>query len=387
MLKYVRKALVLPTKSSYYKMPSRCLASNTEFSDNDEYGDLSTIGSQACLPVFELESGIKLENVTVNYCTFGNLNHSRNNAVVICHALTGNAALDSWWGALLGPGKAFDTDKYYIFCANILGSCYGTTGPTSINPSTGKPYGVTFPQVTVRDSVKLHHKVLTEVLGVHQVVSVIGGSLGGMQALEWGFFGQHFIRSLVPVACGSHHTAWQIGISELQRQAIYMDPDYQNGNYNASSPPLKGLALARQVAMVSYRTHAAYKEKYGRETNEGDQCGKFKVQSYLAYQGKKFLSRFDVNSYVRLTQLMDSHDVGRGRKGGIQGALASLTQPTLVLGIDSDVLYPVAEQMELANSLSNGKLKVISSPHGHDGFLLEQEAIGIAITKFLNEID
>lgn len=363
-------------------MTRRMFSAKIDYGNDDEYGNMDSSSLQFEVPRFSLENGTELQNIAVNYATFGKLNAQRDNALVVCHALTGNSSLDTWWGGLLGPECAFDTSKYFVVCANILGSCYGTTGPASINPSTGKVYGSQFPDVTVRDTVRLHMKLLQERLNVEQVVSAIGGSLGGMQALEWGMLGGDYVRSVVPIACGSHHTAWQIGISELQRQAIYMDPNYLGGNYSIENPPQQGLALARQIAMITYRTHEMYKRKYGRIREDSNL---FRVQSYLDYQGQKFLSRFDVNSYVTLTKLMDSHDLGRDR-GGLEAAMKMLEQPVLVLGIDSDVLYPISEQKELNDGLPNSKFSLINSLHGHDGFLLEQTQIGNAIQSFLNTI-
>lgn len=214
-----------------------------------------------------------------------------------------------------------------------------------------------------------------------------------MTALEWAFQGSEFVRSFVTIACGSHQSGWQIGMGELQRQAIYMDPLFKNGDYDPEHPPTQGLSLARQMAMMSYRTHAAYQEKFGRElvhesgavaSDAASKYDRFVVQSYLEYQGKKFLSRFDVNSYLTLLHMMDTHDVGRNR-GGIQHALSTLTQPALVVGVETDVLYPICEQRDIANALPNASFESISSPHGHDGFLLEQELISDLANKFLEE--
>ncbi|OQS05759.1 homoserine O-acetyltransferase [Thraustotheca clavata] len=330
----------------------------------DEYGVMEASKQVFNLPHYTLESGITLENVDVNYKTFGELNAAKDNVMVVCHALTGNAALDSWWSGLLGDGKPFDTSKYLVVCANILGSCYGTTGPTSINPKTNKRYGADFPLTTVRDTI----------------AAVVGGSLGGMQTLEWGFLGQGIVQRLAVIACGARHTAWQIGISEVQRQAIYRDPRYANGHYDPANPPRDGLAIARQMAMLTYRTHAVYDERYGRNTQDD---GRFSVQSYLDYQGDKFLTRFDANSYVAVTKSMDTHDVGRNR-GGIETALRQLGSiPVSVVGIDSDLLYPPSEQQQLHELIPNSKFLLINSPHGHDGFLLEQDAVGHAVNTLL----
>ena len=362
-----------------------------EKSMQDEYGDMDDSGETFTTRKFRLESGKVLDEVNVRYKTWGELNDSADNAIVVCHALTGNASLDSWWGDLLGPSLPFDTNKYFVVCANVLGSCYGTTGPTSINPSTGVEYANEFPHVTVRDSVKAHQQLLKDGLGVKSVKSVIGGSMGGMQVLEWMFYGSDFVRTAVPLACGAHHHAWQIAISESQRQAIYADSKFFSGKYAKDDPPHGGLSVARQIAMISYRTHTAYENKFGRTRAEGEESSEnldamFSVESYLHHQGKKFLTRFDPNSYITCTQLMDSHDVGRNR-GGAELALSTLKQPSMIIGIDSDALYPITEQEHLAKCIKNSELHILRSDEGHDGFLLEQVQIAALIEEFLNKND
>lgn len=223
--------------------------------------------------------------------------------------------------------------------------------------------------------------MLTESL---QVKTVIGCSIGGMHTLEWALLGNNFVRSIIPMSCGAQQSAWQIGLNHLQRNAIYSDPNYRNGNYYAHEPPRQGLSLARQIAMVSYRTHKIYNTKFGR--NLASSRTMFDVESYLTYQGIKFLKRFDANSYDVLTKMTDSHDVGKGR-GGVQQALSQVWQPTLIIGIDSDVLYPISEQRELEQFIPNAKLKVVSSPYGHDGILLEQEQISESIGEFLEKLE
>lgn len=364
------------------------------FHVEDEYKDTAHAGARSDvyqLPTpLVLESGEQLDNVHVAYTTYGTLNAARDNVIVLCHALTGDSLVHQYWDAMVTPAW---TDKYFIVCSNILGSCYGTTGPASTDPATGKPYGPSFPAVTMRDAVALQTRLLREALDIQQVQAVIGGSLGGMQTLEWAFEGPAFVKSFVTIACGSHQSGWQIGHGELQRQAIYMDPRFQHGHYDPNDPPHAGLALARQMAMMSYRSHGAYHDKFGRELAD-DAAGsaapssskhpRFRVQSYLAYQGKKFLSRFDVNAYITLLHMMDTHDVGRGR-GGVDRALASLSQPALVVGVETDVLYPIEEQRAIARALPNASFASIDSAHGHDGFLLEQDRISDLIAQFLAE--
>jgi homoserine O-acetyltransferase len=335
---------------------------------------------------FTLESGTTLRDVPVAYQSWGQLNNRGDNAIVVCHALTGSADAADWWGDLIGPGCALDTDRFFVVCVNVLGSPYGTASPVTTNPATGDPYGADFPEATTRDTVALHRQLLNR-LGVQQAAAAIGGSMGGMHVLEWAFEqtddGTPFVRALVPIAVGGRHSAWCIGWSEAQRQAIYADPNWNDGHYNADHPPSGGLASARMMAMISYRSRPSFEERFGRNRmTNGSPDGPFTVESYLRYQGEKLVGRFDANCYVRLTQQMDSHDVARGR-GPYREVLSSITQPAFVIGIDSDVLYPLEEQRELANALPNGRLSVLSSPHGHDAFLIEQEALNNLLHPWL----
>jgi len=367
----------------------------------DEYGEMTSDGHTYVYPgVFTLESGEELMEAALRYQTYGELNEFRDNVLVVCHALTGNASLHSWWGDLLGPDKAFDTSKYFVICANILGSCYGSTSPMSLDPSTNKPYGMSFPDISIRDTVRIQLHMLKHHLQIRSIKSVIGGSFGGMQAIEFAIQSSSmesspaipFVRSIIAIACGAQHTAWQIAISEVQRQAIYADAKWNNGKLNLDDPPLKGLSVARQIGMISYRTPAGYDIKFGRKVQRSS-CPsqppphtsreKFQVQSYLEYQGQKFLARFDAVTYVKLTEQMDTHDIGSNR-GGSKSALKDVFIPALVLGIDSDILYPLFEQEELVSLFPNATLGVIHSDAGHDGFLLEQEQVGGYITEFLN---
>uniref|UniRef100_M4BTL9 AB hydrolase-1 domain-containing protein n=1 Tax=Hyaloperonospora arabidopsidis (strain Emoy2) TaxID=559515 RepID=M4BTL9_HYAAE len=362
---------------------------------DDEYN--SHPHSSATSDTFQLPGSFTLEGSDylvapeIAYTTYGKLNEARDNVIVLCHALTGHSLVHQYWDAMVTSEW---TSKYFLVCCNILGSCHGSTGPTSMNPLTNRPYGPTFPSVTIRDAVALQRLLLEEKLQVRQVQAVIGGSLGGMQTLEWMFQGQDLVKTFVAIACGAQHSAWQIAMSDLQRRAIYLDPKFCKGYYLPQARPDRGLALARQIAMVSYRSYAAYTEKFGRVKVEASQSeeeerglekyGRFEVQSYLHYQGEKFLSRFDVNSYLTLLDMMDTHDVGR-KRGGVEKALGSVSQPALVIGIDSDVLYPLCEQKELARALPNAQFTTLSSLHGHDGFLLGQKAISEHIKRFLAE--
>ena len=414
----------LNIQNNYYQPPVAIASGRRLFHSSpptripmqDEYGVMTSDGSTYVHhEPFLLENGVHLEDAQLRYQTYGTLNEARDNVIVVCHALTGNASLDSWWGGLLGPGKAFDTDRYMIVCCNILGSCYGSTNPTSINPKTQTMYGKDFPDVSVKDTVRLQLLMLVNALKVNSVKSVIGGSFGGMQAMEYGvqagasanspyadqcFFSNKtqtpLVRTIIPIACGAAHTAWQIAISETQRQAIYADPMWETNPLEAK----QGLSVARQIGMVSYRTPVGYAKKFGREvqqTEDDPDTGaleygskaNWKVKSYLKYQGEKFLSRFDPITYVKMTEQMDSHDVARGRNcgGSIPETLSYVEVPALVMGIDSDVLYPLHCQENLAKQLPKGELRVIQSDDGHDGFLLEQEVVANHITNFLEQHD
>lgn len=421
----LKKPQRLPTNSlsrrSFSLSPT--LIPTLNESMDDEYGDLTSEGYTFTYPGdFPLESGEIIPKAKLRYMTYGTLNKERDNVLVVCHALTGNASLHSWWGDLLGPGQAFDTSKYFVVSANILGSCYGSTGPASsigsshadigddtaigditTSKASGRVYGMDFPDVSVQDTVRLQMHMLQDELNVNSVKCVIGGSFGGMQAVEFAAQGGSigspfavddssgnavpFIRSVVPIGCGAAHTAWQIAISEVQRQAIYADPKWNRGNPSWDDPPLAGLSVARQIGMVSYRTAKGYEDKFGRVmrrevTTPYGAKAPWEVKSYLEYQGFKFQSRFDPITYVKLTEQMDSHDVGRNR-GGKRNALTCVKIPALVLGIDSDLLYPLHEQEELAGLFPSGELKVIKSDAGHDGFLLEQEQVAQYISDFL----
>lgn len=348
---------------------------------------------------FLLESGVSLPRIDIAYETFGTLNEDGTNAIVVCHALTGNAHAGSkgpasgnagWWDGIIGKGKGLDTDRYFVVCSNILGSCYGTTGPASLNPATGRQYRMAFPQVTVRDMVRVQKRLL-DTIGVRRIETVIGGSLGGMQVLEWGVLYPDFVRTLIPIATSAKHSAWCIGISEAQRLAIMSDPAWKGGNY--TEQPAQGLALARMIAMISYRSRPSFEARFGRTTVTGtdherdlrtfDQLPySFQIESYLRYQGQKLVERFDANTYLSLTRAMDLHDVSAGR-GSVKDALGEVKAKVLCVGISSDVLYPVVEQQQISETLPHGRYAEIDSIHGHDAFLIEFEALNGLIRRFL----
>ncbi|KAI1259768.1 homoserine O-acetyltransferase [Xylariaceae sp. FL1019] len=420
----------------------------------------------AIIPSFTLESGVVLKNLPLAYTTRGKLSANADNVMVICHALTGSADVSDWWGPLIGgPGRAFDTSRFFVVCMNSLGSPYGTASP--VTAKDGNPeeenYGPEFPLTTIRDDVNLH-KMLLDELGVRQVAAVVGGSMGGMLVLEWAYFGKGYVRCIVPIATSSQHSAWGISWGEAQRQSIYADPKYEDGYYPFSDPPVTGLGAARMSALLTYRSRNSFEARFGRNipnparrqtirerprpstpseahfqihndghkttrlsrnnshTNSPSQVSDteetngssldpqfsgprldstpgglaggdafpsttyFSAQSYLRYQGQKFVKRFDSNCYIAITRKLDTHDVSRYRADSIAEALAMIEQPTLVLGIESDGLFTFAEQEEIAQHIKNAKLEKIDSPEGHDAFLLQFEQVNRYVLEFFHEI-
>jgi homoserine O-acetyltransferase/O-succinyltransferase len=322
-----------------------------------------------------LERGGVLDDVRVAYRTWGRLNAARTNAVVVCHALTGNADADEWWEPLFGPGRALDPDRDFIVASNILGSCYGTTGPASLDPH-GRRLAEKFPEITIRDMVSLQ-RLLVRHLHIRSVQLTIGGSLGGMQVLEWAASAGDLVQAIAPIATSGRHSAWAIGLSEAQRQAIFADPLWQGGAYTDDAPPERGLAVARMIAMSAYRSHASFESKFARGTSDGA----FAIETWLQHHGDALVERFDANCYVALTRAMDSHDLGRDR-GSYEEVLRRIHQPALVVSVDSDVLYPPTEQEELAMLLPNARFETLHSIHGHDAFLMEMDALNEIVTDF-----
>ncbi|MGE5680273.1 MAG: homoserine O-acetyltransferase MetX [Bacillota bacterium] len=360
-----------------------------------------------------LESGETLSPVRVAYQTYGELNQDGTNAILICHALTGNShaagiltQIESdpyseidcltryskmnygkagWWDALIGPEKAFDTNKYFVICSNILGSCYGTTGPSSRNPETGEPFQSSFPVITVRDMVKLQRELI-KYLGVNKLVTVAGGSLGGMQVLEWAVMYPELVESIIPIAAPLKHSDWAIGLNETARRAIKNDPAWKNGQY--TEQPHNGFELARMIAMITYRSDASFKNKFNRErfnnsSDHYDTDNLFQVQNYLNYQGQKLVKRFDANTYITLSNAMDLHDICYNR-GSMHDVLSSVTSKVLSIGISSDVLYPASEQKEISSLIRGSRYVEINSVHGHDAFLIEFEQMEKAIREIIS---
>lgn len=344
-----------------------------------------------------MECGARLETVTVSYETYGTLNAAGDNAVLVCHALTGSAhaagrATDDpksagWWDSFIGPGRPLDTDRYFVISSNFLGGCYGTTGSASLDPETGVPYGLRFPQMTVRDMVRVQKQLVTA-LGVRLLATVIGGSLGGMQVLEWGVMFPELVASLIPIATSAQHSAWSVGLNDLARQAIMNDPAWKNGDYYSTGQPQKGFSLARQIAMMSYRSEAEFAQRFGRDRQVAsiehhfDQTNLFQIESYLRYQGIKLVERFDANTYLYITRAMDLHDVALHR-GTLQEVLGSIRVPVLTVGIDTDILYPASEQRSISSLIPGALYKEITSPYGHDAFLIEFEKMSSIVREFL----
>ena len=328
---------------------------------------------------FTPELGGFLPSVRVAYRTWGTLNPQKDNVVLICHALTGAADADTWWEGMFSRGGAFDESTDFIICSNVLGSCYGTTGPISLNPLTGTHYGTDFPLITIRDMVHVQRRLLAA-LGIDRVKLAVGASLGGMQVLEWGFLYPDVVQALMPMGASGRHSAWCIAQSEAQRQAIYADRDWNDGHYDLTTPPARGLAAARMMAMCSYRSFENFQSRFGREFQHGTT---FKAESYLRHQGRKLVERFDANSYITLTKAMDMHDLGRGR-GVYEEVLCSLQVPVEILSIISDTLYPKEEQEELARLMPKSRILYLDEPYGHDAFLIDVEKVSRMVRDFLD---
>ncbi|CAA9959521.1 Deacetylcephalosporin-C acetyltransferase [Pyrenophora teres f. maculata] len=387
----------------------------------------------AIIPEFALECGATLFNVPVAYQTYGTLSPGRSNAVLVCHAFTGSADLEAWWNPLIGSdgGVALDTSRFFVICINCLGSPYGSASPvTAVDSDPNKGcYGPDFPITTIRDDVKLF-KLLLDDLGVRQIAAVVGGSMGGMHALEFAYFGKQYVRTIVSIASCAQSSAWCLGWNEAQRQSIFSDSKYDGGYYDSDDPPVCGLGAARMSALLTYRSWNSFEDRFGRRQDNGRHANGnidhhqrvrhtnlrtlrldriasrtlvhrngnhdsreyesnestkpdtiYAAQSYLRHQGGKFVKRFDANCYIAITRKIDTHDVARDRASTAKSALEMIQQPTLILGIPNDGLFTYREQRELSAAIPNAQLKTIGSNDGHDGFLLEHQQIN----KFLNE--
>lgn len=325
---------------------------------------------------FKLETGGTLPGFQLKYTTLGQLNRDRNNVIWICHALSGSSDFTDWWKDLFTEGTPFDPRDYFIICANTLGGCYGSTGPLSINPKTSKPFYHAFPEITNRDVVR-SFDLLREHLGINKVHTLLGGSLGGQQVLEWAILQPNVFERIVPIATNAFHSPWGIAINEAQRMAIEADATWKENDTRAGAD---GMKAARAVGMISFRTYNTYRQTQQEKTAE--KTDDYRAASYQRYQGQKLANRFNAFTYWTLTKMMDSHHVGRGRTS-LEAALKTIKAKTWVIGIDTDLLFPLSEQQFLANHIPNAKLDTITSLHGHDGFLVEFEQFKQSVRKFL----
>lgn len=326
----------------------------------------------------KLESGITLPEVRIQYSTSGERNPADDNIIWVCHALTANSDVESWWPGLVGTDYIYNPEEHFIICANILSSCYGTTGPTETNPQTNTPYFLSFPVVTIRDMVMIHDILRTH-LGIHHVHTLIGGSLGGQQAMEWAIQKPSLFKHLILLSTNAFHSPWGIAFNESQRMAIDMDPTWKNASLDAGR---EGLKTARAIAMLSYRSYETYVETQSEE--DSSKVDDYRAITYQHYQGDKLVKRFNCHSYWYLSKAMDSHHVGRNR-GSVESVLATIQAKTLVIGISSDILFPVCEQEFLAAHINNAAYVGIDSLYGHDGFLTETEKIAEALKAFYSK--
>lgn len=318
---------------------------------------------------FTLESGKTLPELEIAYETYGSLNAAKDNVVWVCHALTANADAVDWWKGLVGEGCLINPNEHFIVCANIIGSCYGSTGPLSINQTTGSPYFSDFPLVTIRDIVAAHI-LLRKHLGIDSIKLLMGGSMGGYQVLEWAVMEPAILQQLFLIATSPSESAWGVAVHTAQRLAIEADQSWRDKNPQAGAA---GLKAARAIGMLTYRNYATFQEK--QTDPDPEKIDNFKASSYLNYQGDKLVKRFNAYSYWLLTKSMDSHHLGRGRGGELIDVLKTIHQPTFIIGITSDILCPIAEQQFMVDYMPNAKLVAIDSNYGHDGFIIETKQI------------
>ncbi len=352
-----------------------------------------------------LVSGARLGPVTLAYETYGKLNREGNNAILICHALSGDSHVagyysehddrPGWWDIMVGPGKGIDTDRYFVICSNILGSCMGSTGPCFIDPRTLEPYALNYPVVTISDMV-VAQKALVDHLGVRRLLSVIGGSVGGMQVLEWSLRYPEMVFSAIPLATTARHSALSIAFNEVARQAIMADPKWNDGNYYADEKPGLGLAIARMIGHITYLSDEAMRLKFGRKLQDKHDFSfnfdaDFQVESYLRHQGAKFVERFDANSFLYITKAADYFDpTGPHGNGSLVNAFSKASARFLVISFTSDWLYPTYQSIELVKAMKKNMLDVsfceIEADWGHDAFLLPSEPLTNLIRGFLNRV-
>lgn len=348
-----------------------------------------------------LEGGGRLKGATVAYETYGKLNKEKSNAIIICHALSGDAhaagrhegdSKPGWWDILIGPGKCLDTEKYFIICSNVIGGCKGSTGPFSINPETGKPYGLDFPIITISDMVNAQKKLIDH-LGINQLFAVVGGSMGGMQVLQWCISYPGMVKLAIPIATAARSAPQQIAFNEVGRRAIISDQKWNGGAYYSGEIPKEGLSLARMIGHITYLSYESMYQKFGRRLQDKEKYGfdfslDFQVESYLHYQGESFVKRFDANSYLYITKAMDYFDLTKN--GSLAEGLKDVKAKFLVISVDSDWIYPPAQSKEVVMALTANNVDVsyreMKSPYGHDAFLLEAGQLNYIIGGFLSEI-
>ncbi len=348
----------------------------------------------------QLDSGKEFGPITVAYETYGSLNSRKSNAILILHALSGDAHCagyhspednkPGWWDMMVGPGKPIDSNKYFIISSNVLGGCKGTTGPSSINPETGNPYGLSFPIITINDMVKVQKKLL-EHLEIPQLLTVVGGSMGGMQALQWMVSYPDSVYSCIPIAATSRLSAQSIAFNEVSRQAIISDPNYNNGDYYDGPYPEKGLAVARMIGHITYLSDESMHQKFGRRLQFQEELSynfltEFQVESYLHHQGQSFVRRFDANSLLYLSKAMDYFDLAAGANS-LEKTFSRSNGHYLVVSFTSDWLFPTYQSWEITSALQKLRFPVtfteIDSQYGHDAFLLEKEQLGALLANFL----
>lgn len=327
---------------------------------------------------FELDAGGSLAGFQLKYTTLGKLNHDRSNIVWVCHALTGSSDFTDWWGDLFREGSVFDPRQYFIICANMLGGCYGSTGPLSLDPATGKPFFHSFPALTNRDTVRAFD-LLRQELRIEKIHTLLGGSLGGQQVVEWAIQQPEVFDHILPIACNAFHSPWGIAFNEAQRLAIEADSTWKENDERAGT---EGLKAARAIGMISYRHYDTFNQTQAEKTN--DKLEEFRAATYQRYQGQKLVNRFNAFSYWTLSKMMDSHNVGRSR-ASVKEALSTIKARTLVISIDSDILFPPAEQKFLAEYIPHAQLKEITSLYGHDGFLVEFDQLDTILKHFYQQ--
>jgi homoserine O-acetyltransferase len=367
--------------------------------DNPRESLVARFGADAPLA---LDSGVALSPFQIAYKTYGTLNAARSNAVLVCHALTGDQHVASvhpvtdkpgWWETMVGPGKPIDTERYFVICPNVVGACMGTTGPSSTNPETGKPWGLEFPVITIPDMVRAQAMLLDH-LGIESLFSVAGGSMGGMQVLQWAASYPERVFSALPIACATRHSAQNIAFHEVGRQAIMADPDWRGGRYHLEGTnPRRGLAVARMGAHITYLSDAALHRKFGRKFQDRENPtfsfdADFEVESYLRHQGSSFVERFDANSYLYLTRAMDYFDLAADYDGMVANAFKGTPTRFCVISFTSDWLFPTAESRAIVHALNAGGARVsfaeIVTDKGHDAFLLEEPELFDIVRGFLD---